>query len=37
MTPAHVRPGMATKVVFLFLAATVIVFVSMLLMTGLHP
>jgi hypothetical protein len=35
MTSAH--PGVATKVVYFFLAATVIVFVSMLLMTGLHP
>jgi hypothetical protein len=37
MAPAHARPGMAAKVVYFSLAATVIVFVSMLLLTGLHP
>ena len=35
MTSAH--PGVATEVVYFFLAATVVVFVSMLLMTGMHP
>ena len=34
-TQAH--PGVATKIFYFSLAATVIVFVSMLLMTGLHP
>jgi hypothetical protein len=37
MTRAQARSGVATKVVYFSLAATVFVFVSMLLMTGLHP
>jgi hypothetical protein len=36
MTSARASPGLA-KVIYLFIAATVIVFVSMLLMSGLHP
>ncbi len=37
MTSAQAHPGVATKIFYFSLAATVIVFVSMLLMTGLHP
>jgi hypothetical protein len=37
MTSVHARPGVATKVVYFSLAATVFIFVSMLLLTGLHP
>jgi hypothetical protein len=36
MTSSHASP-LATKVIYFFVAATVIVFVSMLLMTGFHP
>jgi hypothetical protein len=37
MALAHARPGLATKVVYFSLVATVFIFVSMLLLTGLHP
>jgi hypothetical protein len=37
MTSAHAHPGLATKVVYFTLGATVLVFVSMLFLTGLHP
>jgi hypothetical protein len=37
MTSAHARPGLAAKVLYFSLVATVFIFVSMLLLTGLHP
>jgi hypothetical protein len=37
MTSAHAHPGLATKVLYFSLGATVFIFVSMLLLTGLHP
>jgi hypothetical protein len=37
MTSAHAHPGLAIKVLYFSLGATVFVFVSMLLSTGLHP
>lgn len=37
MASAHALPGVMTKVFYFSLIATVIVFVSMLLLTGLHP
>jgi hypothetical protein len=36
MTSSHTSPLVTTKVIYFFIAATVVVFVSMLLMTGLH-
>jgi hypothetical protein len=36
MTSAHAHPGLATKV-FYFTVGAVFIFVSMLLLTGLHP
>ena len=37
MTPAHALPDVMTKVFYYSLVATVFVFISMLLVTGLHP
>jgi hypothetical protein len=37
MTSTHARTGLGTKLACLSLAATVLVFISMLLLTGLHP
>jgi hypothetical protein len=37
MALAHAHPGLATKVLYFTLGATVFIFVSMLLLTGLHP
>jgi hypothetical protein len=37
MTSTHARTGLGTKLAYLSLAATVLVFISMLLLTGLHP
>lgn len=37
MTSAHALPGVIIKVFYFSLVATVFVFVSMLLLTGLHP
>jgi hypothetical protein len=37
VTPAHAVFGVATKVVCFSLVAAVFIFVSMLLLTGLHP
>jgi hypothetical protein len=37
MTSTQAHPGVAIKIFYFSLAATVFVFVSMLLMTGLHP
>ena len=37
MTSAHALPGVITKIFYFSLAAIVFVFVSMLLLTGLHP
>jgi hypothetical protein len=37
MTSARALPGVATKVLYFSLAATAFIFVSMILLTGLHP
>jgi hypothetical protein len=37
MTTGFVFPGYAIKALYFFLAATILVFVGMLLLTGLHP
>jgi hypothetical protein len=37
MTSAQARSRLATKLVYFSVAATVFVFVAMLLLTGLHP
>jgi hypothetical protein len=36
MTSAHARSGLATKIIYFSAIATVLIFVSMLLLTGLH-
>jgi hypothetical protein len=37
MTSAQARSRLVTRLVYFSVAATVLVFVSMLLLTGLHP
>jgi hypothetical protein len=37
MTTGFVLPGYAIKAFYLFLTVTILVFVGMLLLTGLHP
>ncbi len=37
MTTGHVPAGFAIKAAYFFLAAVVLVFVSMLVLTTLHP
>jgi hypothetical protein len=37
MTSVHVLPGLASNIFYFSMTATVFMFVSMLLMTGLHP
>jgi hypothetical protein len=37
MTSARTHPGLATKVLYFSLGATVFIFVSMLVLTVLHP
>jgi hypothetical protein len=37
MTPGYIFSDVATKVFYFSLTAVVVIFVSMLLLTGLHP
>jgi hypothetical protein len=37
MTTGFVLPGYAIKAFYFFLAVTILLFVGMLLLTGLHP
>jgi hypothetical protein len=37
MTTGYILPGIATKVAYFSLTAVAVIFVSMLLLTSLHP